>query len=348
MKIVIISPFQTQLPRGIERFTYSIANEMANQGHEVIIYAWKSKTNFSWGDLHKNVIVRTCPHSKYYQRSWIGYYYNYLLRKDNPDRVYLNFLYHGELKLNKTHKYYYVLHSPASQIKNRYEFIKTHSNDFKDLTFVGVSKMVKREALPYMNNKRCEVIYNGVDLNLFKPSDNNIPEEQVPNLNIITAAAFEERKGMQFMIKALSTYSQINRIKYNIYGSGPYASELKQLIAYYKLGNYIVINKSVNNIDEILPANDLFILLSKGEAMPIAPLEAMASGLPLLVSNYDPYPEFVNESFGYMVDRENIKEIHSVLDELLQKEKLKQLKKQSRLAAEQFSWSKVVESYLSI
>ena len=53
--------------------------------------------------------------------------------------------------------------------------------------------------------------------------------------------------------------------------------------------------------------------------MPIAPLEAMASGLPLLVSNYDPYPEFVNETFGYMVDRENIKQIHCVLDELFKK-----------------------------
>lgn len=348
MKIVIISPFQTQLPRGIERFTYSIANEMAKQGHNVAIYAWKSKKPFSWGELHDCVTLRECPNFKYYQRSWIGYYYNYLLRKDNPDRVYLNFLYHGELNLNKNFKYYYVLHSPASQIKNRYDFIKTHCEKFTNLTFVAVSKMVKRESKPYINNKRCEVIYNGVDLNLFKPLDNNVSEQQALNLNLITAAAFEERKGMQFMIKALSTYSQINRIKYNIYGSGPYASELKQLIAYYKLGNYIVINKAVNNINEILPANDLFILLSKGEAMPIAPLEAMASGLPLLVSNYDPYPEFVNESFGYMVDRENIKQIHSVLDELLQKEKLKQLKKKSRLAAEQFCWSKVVESYLSI
>ena len=275
-------------------------------------------------------------------------FYYLWVKIDRPDNIILNFLYHGELKLNKNHKYYYVLHSPASQIKNRYEFIKTHCNDFKDLTFVAVSKMVKREAKPYINNKRCEVICNCVDLHLFKPLDNNVSEEQALNLNLITAAAFEERKGMQFMIKALSTYSQINQIKYNIYGSGPYFLELEQLIAYYKLGNYIIINKAVDNLHEILPANDLFVLLSKGEAMPIAPLEAMASGLPLLVSNYEPYPEFVNESFGYMVDREDVKQIHDVLDELLQKEKLKQLKKQSRLVSEQFRWSKVVESYLSI
>ena len=66
MKIVIISPFQNHLGRGIERFTYSIANIMAKQGHEVIIYAWKSKTKFSWGKTHNNVTLKLCPNFRYY------------------------------------------------------------------------------------------------------------------------------------------------------------------------------------------------------------------------------------------------------------------------------------------
>lgn len=347
MKIVIISPFQIILSRGIERFTYSIANNMAKQGHDVIIYAWKSKTNFSWGTLHEGVKLRECPNFIYYQRSWIGYYYNSLLRKDNPNRIYLNFLYHGELNLNKNFKYYYVLHSPASQIKNRYDFIKIQSKKFKDLTFVAVSKMVKREALPYLNQKRCEVIYNGVDLNLFKPR----PKEQKasePYLYLVTAAAFEERKGIQFMIAALASYPHKEKIKYNIFGSGPMASELKRLITFHKLEKQVIINEPTNTINTVLPKNDVFVLLSKGEAMPIAPLEAMASGLPLLVSNYEPYPEFVNSSFGYMVDREDVKQIHDVLDQLLQKQQLEQLKTNARKAAKQFSWEKAVNLYLSI
>lgn len=346
MKIVIISPFQKIMPRGVERFTFSWANEMANQGHDVIIYVWKSKTNFSWGDLHNRVRLRECPNFKYYQRSWIGYYYNYLLRKDNPDRVYLNFLYHGELNLNKDFKYYYVLHSPASQIKNRYDYIKTHSKKFKDLTFVAVSKMVKREALPYLNHKRCEVIYNGVDLKLFKP----YPKEQQasePNLYLVTAAAFEERKGMQYMITALASYPHKEKIKYNIFGSGPMASELKRLITFYKLEKQVIINKPTNTINEVLPKNDVFVLLSTGEAFGLAVLEGMAAGLSVITSNYNPFPEFVNASFGYMVDREDVKQIHGVLDELLQKQKLNQLKTNARKSAEQFSWEKTVQLYLS-
>jgi glycosyltransferase involved in cell wall biosynthesis len=347
MKIVIISPFQNHLGRGIERFTYSIANFMAKQGHSVIIYAWKSKTKFNWGEIHDNVALKLCPNFKYYQRSWIGYYYNYLLAKDNPDRVYLNFLYHGEINLNKKYKYYYVLNSPSSQVKVRYEFIKKHCNLFNDLTFVAVSEMVKREALEYINNIRCEVIYNGVDLDLFKPLYIK-KEELEQSLKLITTAALVERKGMQYMIKALSSYSKLDQIKFNIYGSGPYVSELNRLISYYELSNYIIINEAIGNVEKVLPENDVFVLLSKGEAMPIAPIEAMASGLALLVSNYDPYPEFVNESIGFMVDREDVKQIHSVLDELLQKQKLKQLKTNAREASEKFSWEKAVQLYLSI
>jgi glycosyltransferase involved in cell wall biosynthesis len=182
---------------------------------------------------------------------------------------------------------------------------------------------------------------------LFKPrAKNQQPSE--PYLHLVTAAAFEERKGMQYMISALASYNHKEKIKYNIFGGGPTASELKRLITFHKLETQVIINEPTNTISNVLPKNDVFVLLSKGEAMPIAPLEAMASGLPLLVSNYEPYPEFVNASFGYMVDREDVKQIHNVLDQFLQKQKLKQLKTSAREAAEQFSWEKAVKAYLEI
>jgi glycosyltransferase involved in cell wall biosynthesis len=49
-----------------------------------------------------------------------------------------------------------------------------------------------------------------------------------------------------------------------------------------------------------------------------------------------------------MVDREDVKQIHNVLDQFLQKQKLKQLKTSAREAAEQFSWEKAVKAYLEI
>lgn len=344
MKIVIISPFQKILPRGIERFSYSIANAMAKMGHEIIIYVWKNKKDFDWGYLNNNVSIKEFPSLRYYQRIWIGYYYNIQLRKDNPDLVLINFLYHGELRLSNRWNYIYVLHSPVSQIKNRYEFIKKNIKKFENLKFVAVSNMVKREAKPYLQGKQCEVIFNGVDLKLFSPKN------KVKNykLNLITVGAYEERKGIHYMINALASYPNKSEIIYNIFGSGPMFLELKRLITFHNLEKQVIINEPTKNINEFYAKNDVFVLLSKGEAMPIAPLEAMASGLALLVSNYEPYPEFVDSSFGYMLDPKDFKKIHFVLDELFKKEKLDQLKINARLASQKFSWQKTAKAYLEI
>ncbi|WP_288955302.1 glycosyltransferase family 4 protein [uncultured Polaribacter sp.] len=348
MKIVIISPFQNSLPRGIERFCYSIANAMASLGHNVKIYSWKAKKEFSWGKLHKNVKIKECPNLRYFQRSWIGYYYNFLLKKDKPDAVLLNFLYHGEINLSKNFNYYYILHSPASQIVDRYKFIQKNICKFRELSFIAVSNMVKKEAEPFIEGRKCDVIFNGVDTELFMPKKSDNIVNRNGNLKIVTVAALEERKGMQYFIKALSKFPNKEKVEYHIYGDGPYKNILLDLIKEFQLEEFVLLHQPINNLHDILPNFDLFVLLSKGEAFPIAPLEAMASGLPLLVSNLEPYPEFIEESFGFMLNREDENELIKAIDLLLNKPKmLSQMKDHGRSTALHFSWNNVANNYIT-
>lgn len=59
---------------------------------------------------------------------------------------------------------------------------------------------------------------------------------------------------------------------------------------------------NVSNVDEYLAAADIFISASKSEGMPLAVLEAMRSGLPLLLSDIEPHEEIlsVNEKMGIL------------------------------------------------
>lgn len=68
--------------------------------------------------------------------------------------------------------------------------------------------MVEEEARPYVGNTPMTLIYNGTDTQLFRPSAHKI---QNGKLNIITAAAFEERKGMHYIIKALADYKTVTK-----------------------------------------------------------------------------------------------------------------------------------------
>ena len=347
-RIVIICPYLFSLTRGVERFCISLSKAFIDKGYEVVIYAWGCNKEVVCGVIDKRIRVRKVPYFRWYQEKIAIFFYWLWLQIDKPQATILNFLYHGETHLPRNRKYLYILHSPASQIPDRYEFVKQHILRFVDIQVVSISKMVEKESKPYIGNIPMSLIYNGTDTQLFQPSTQKM---QNGKLNIITAAAFEERKGMHYIIKALADFKYRDQIRYDIYGGGDeqYASYLAELIKNSKLKNVVSLKGCVDNISELLPRYDLFVLLSKGEAFALSPIEAMACGIPLLVSDYSPYPEFVQQSFGRMVNRESVKEIQDFLAELIEnKNLLAQMGKCALEESKRFAWDSIVNQYIDI
>lgn len=347
-KVVIICPYLLSVTRGIERFCINLSDAMARKGCKVIIYTWGEKQEQQCGSLNPAIKVRRVPYFRYYRDKFASYWYRMWLAIDKPDATMLNFFYHGEEYLPKNKHYLYVLHSPASQIPQRYEYVRPLIQQFVNIHVVAISKLVEQDALPYFEGKPMSLIYNGTDTEKFRPMQNKPASDK---LRIITPAAYEERKGMHWLINALADFKYRDCIQYDIYGSGPeeYGNYLKKIIQDNHLEDIVTLKGSVTNIPEIEPQYDLFALLSKGEAFALSPIEAMACGLPILVSTCPPYPEFVKDDFGFMVDRENPKEIQTVLTKLIETPNiLKQMSISARKAAENFSWDKIVEQYINL
>lgn len=351
-KIVIICPYLYRLTRGIERFCISLSKAMADEGREVIIYAWApehgTSREKSCGELPPSVRVRVVPRSRWYQEIVAVTFYRLWLRKDRPKAVILNFLYHGESRLPRRLKYLYVLHSPASQVPGRYQFLKAHAGRFTNLHIVAISGMVEREARPYSGTTPISLIYNGTDTSIFRPSDARKENER---LRIITAAAFEERKGMHFVIEALAGFKYRDKVEYDIYGSGnsAYESRLRRMIDETGLSGTVRLKGSVANLPELMPHYDLFALPSRGEAFALSPIEAMACGLPILVSDCNPYPEFVNPEFGCMVRQGDAEAVRSFLSRLIEEKGEKELMgKAAREKSLEFSWKRKVKEYLAL
>lgn len=348
MKVVIICPYLLSVTRGIERFCINLSDAMVRKGCEVIIYTWGEKQEQQCGSLNPAIKVRRVPYFRYYRERFASYWYRLWLAIDKPDATLLNFFYHGEEYLPKHNHYLYVLHSPASQIPQRYEYVSPRIQKFTDIHVVAISKLVEQDALPFFKGKPMSLIYNGTDTNAFHPLQNKHASDK---LRIITPAAFEERKGMHYLIEALADFKYRDRIQYDIYGSGieAYGKLLKDLIAKYHLEDVVTLKGSITNIPEIEPQYDLFALLSKGEAFALSPIEAMACGLPILVSDCAPYPEFVKSDFGYMVNREDKVVIQQCLAELIENKDILQAKSiAARKASEDFSWDTIVEQYIKL
>jgi glycosyltransferase involved in cell wall biosynthesis len=95
---------------------------------------------------------------------------------------------------------------------------------------------------------------------------------------------------------------------------------------------------------------DIFVLPSQNEGMSIALLEAMASGLPVVVTDTGGTAELVQDEVdGYVVPWADVLALTRVLATLVQDEQLRQrMGKESRRVAQQFDWSSVSWEYLEL
>jgi len=344
LRVVIISPYQFRLRRGVERYVHALANQLAAQSVQVIVYSWSSK-GIDWGAWDRRIRIRRKPRFPYYESYFAALYYRIWLIRDRPDMVLINFLYHGEQYLPPIHRYLYVLHSPASLITGRYEFIRSKLRRFPNLRFVAVSQMVEREARPYVEARDIEVIPLGVDTELFLPSESSARSDRIM---IVSVAALERRKGLQLAVEAISSWAVLsgNDVEYHIYGDGPYRAALEEKIHDQNADGMVFLHPSNEQIHLVLPRYDLLVLLSRGEAFGLVVLEAMACGVPVLVSRQTPFTEFVDRSVGRLVEADDVDAIAKGIEEILANRQT--LSVNARKASLRYEWRNVAGQYAEL
>lgn len=91
-----------------------------------------------------------------------------------------------------------------------------------------------------------------------------------------------------------------------------------------------------------------FIYVSLYEGFGIPPLEAMASGTPVIVSKTSSLPEVVGDA-GLLVDPENADEIASAISKICSDDKLaKHMKEAGIIRAKQFTWENTARETVSV
>jgi glycosyltransferase involved in cell wall biosynthesis len=161
-------------------------------------------------------------------------------------------------------------------------------------TTVCVSNAV-RDALVNMYGfrpRKTVVIFNGVSSSTFSPSETNgaavraqlyiDPEEFL----LVCAARLVAAKGIDILIRAVSqVVRQGVPCKCIILGDGPLREELQQKVNFEGLWDHVLFEGFQQDVRSYLQAASAFILTSYLEGLPISILEAMACGLPCIVTN---------------------------------------------------------------
>ncbi|MEP0917151.1 glycosyltransferase family 4 protein [Leptolyngbya sp. DQ-M1] len=153
------------------------------------------------------------------------------------------------------------------------------------------------------------------------------------------------RKGLDILIAAWEQLCQKyphRDLRLVLVGTGSDAQALSDLIAAKQLRGVLWINEYVRDrglIQQYLSAADLYTLASRHEGFPVAPIEAMALGLPIVATDAPGIPDILIEqenSGGLIVPREDASALMQGLDRVLNEPELRtQLGARSRQRAEQ-------------
>jgi glycosyltransferase involved in cell wall biosynthesis len=209
-----------------------------------------------------------------------------------------------------------------------------------------------------ISEERLDVIPNGINVEDFNVSERAIEKIKakygLTGIVIMFAGTITPRKGVLQLIRAGEILKQKD-ILFLIVGNLSLDKEYAQKVIKYSKDSGVNVRFTgfvpYNDLKALYSACDIFVLPSFEEGQPIALLEAMASGKPLIGSNVGGISMMIRDGWnGFLIEPGNEKKLADKIRYLVENEdERKRMGKNSRkLAKEEFDWSKIAERYLRI
>lgn len=165
----------------------------------------------------------------------------------------------------------------------------------------------------------------GIDLNKFKPKlvedKNNLRNTYGYNKDdfILTyVGELSGRKNQSILIKTVNELRKsVPTIKLLLVGTGSLENQYMKEVNDYGLSDMIHFLGFRKDIPDLMAISDIGVSSSKQEGLPVNVMEAMSTGLPLVVTNCRGNSDLVkNGENGYVVDIDNINDFANSIKEI--------------------------------
>ena len=162
---------------------------------------------------------------------------------------------------------------------------------------------------------RAHVIYSGLAVSGGPPAPHPARNEIV----VGTAGRLVELKGIEYLIRAVAALrNQFPALRVEIAGSGPEREKLEKEVGRAGLADRIKFLGWINDLSTVIPRWDVFVMPSLEEGFPIAALDAMAAGLPVLATSVGGVPELIEDGkTGWLVPPRDVEALAARLRVLL-------------------------------
>ncbi len=186
----------------------------------------------------------------------------------------------------------------------------------------GLAVRARRACLP---PSRLSVIRNAIDTSRFNNPDPAYRDRlqelfATPRQLIIGAAArLTADKGFAHLIEAAAAICpRYQDVGFVICGDGPLRNQLAAQIKASGLEGCVVLAGFRNDLDQLMPMFDIFVLPSFAEGLPNVVMEAFAAGVPVVATAVDGTPEVVDEGVsGFLVPPRNAEVLADRIGRLL-------------------------------
>lgn len=228
-------------------------------------------------------------------------------------------------------------------------------HEFVDKVIVS-SQFAKKELQKVLALKDIDVVYHGVDLDLFKPV--NMPAADNRPVVFGSVGVGGIRKNLEALVILVKDLKQEKKnivMQILTTRTGKIAEYVwrEEVQDYVKLFYQPISRKELASFYSSL---DVYVQPTFGEGFGLPVLEAMACGIPVIAANNSSMPELVSKDRGMLVDcnstvlmpnvrlvhkvisREELKRVSEEMIRLVKKGRTKLMRENCRKFAQQFSW----------
>ncbi|MGB4845502.1 MAG: glycosyltransferase [Ferruginibacter sp.] len=255
--------------------------------------------------LKKHFIHYTFPVKNKLRIPFIVFSVRKLIKKHKPDIVHANLLFPGIISKLACPRHIPLFYTIHSEYSIAYFTKKKLIKWLEKITarprhhLIGVSKLVIDDYVKYIPDSGTrDVLYNFVGEEFFKVNRQLTYKPGLP-LRCMAVGNLKSQKNYGYM---LSQFALLNEypITLDIYGQGSEETDLKKYKTDHALVN-VEFKGQADQVEKLMQHYDLFITCSVTEGFGIAPLEAMAARLPVIVSSIPVFKEIINDA-GFFIE----------------------------------------------
>lgn len=167
-------------------------------------------------------------------------------------------------------------------------------------------------------------------------------------LILLSVGEVNKNKNHAIVIEALHRLAETN-IYYIVCGSGPLINEHKEKAKRLRLDTRVIFAGYRTDVVSFYKAADIFVFPSHREGLPVAVMEAMASGLPVIATNIRGNKDLISsDSCGLLLSPNDVDGFAEAIEYYIDSTKRERARKVNSEKAKAFDLKEIVKKYYNV